>query len=175
MTLILPLELQMRIWVVRWAGWVTQAVKLLSLYPPSPDRFLGAEVGSLYILCIQHTSTYIHIHRLTFRNSKQLPCWKLLFPTEFFGFTESSFSQRRILSVKGGGKSCSGLLISHGPDGLCEVARNDHKIIFHFCALNSLHTKLCKLPVALRSWNISWNLQSKIALAMLYKYMCVFF
>lgn len=107
---------------------------------------------------IHHTLTYIHSYR-----------------SFFVCFTEPSFSQRRLWSIKGGEKFCSGLLISHGPDGLCEVARNDHKIIFHFCALNSLHTKLCKLPVALRSWNSSWNLQSKIVLAMLYKYMCVFF
>lgn len=109
-----------------------------------------------------------------FRKSKQLPCWKLLFPKQFFVFTESSFSQRRLLNLKGGGRSCSGLLNSYGPDDLCEVARNYHKIIFNFCALNLLHTKLCKLPVALRSWNISWKLQSKIVLALRIN-ICVYF
>ena len=156
-----------------WVGDTSR--ELWSLYLPSPDWFLGAEVGSLCVLRIQRTSMCVLFYRIAFRNSEQLPRWKLLFPTEFSGVTESLFSQRRFVSVKSRGKSWSGLLISHGPDGQWEMARNDDNILFYFCALNSLRTKLCELPVALRSWNISWNLQSKIVVAMLYKCMCVFF
>lgn len=65
--------------------------------------------------------------------------------------------------------------MSHRPNGLCKVARNDHKTILHFCALNSLLAELSKLPGALRSWNISWNLHRVKFSWLCYINTCVYF
>lgn len=80
---ILSLGLWMRIWAVRWAGWAMQAIKPLSLYLSSPDWYTTHP----------DVHTYLWAH---FQKPEQLPCWKVLFPTEFFECMESSFSQRSL-------------------------------------------------------------------------------
>lgn len=71
------------------------------------------------------------------------------FPQSFFGFTESSFSQRKLLSVWGEEKnnikkSYLGLLLSLGPDSLFEVAKNDLKPIFHVLKFTACQTASCQ-------------------------------
>lgn len=150
-------ELQARIGVVWWVGWVTQAVGLLSIFHPQTS-FLMLGKLSVHIV-IYNTPQHIYVSAGSLSETlSNLLVENYSVPQSFSVLLSHLYLQRRLLSVKGRNKSWSGLLISHGPDGLGEVARNNHKIIFHFCALNSPHTKLCKLPVALRSWNINWNL-----------------
>lgn len=55
-------------------------------------------------------------------------------------------------------KSSFCLLTCHEPDGLCEMARNDSKIIFSFLCLKSTAHQIAQSAVALGSWSISWNL-----------------
>lgn len=111
------------------------------------------------VLCIQHTLTYVHRSMGSLSGTLSFRVESYSFPQSFLVLLNHHFP-RQDSRVWRGKKSqfCSGLLISRGPDGLCEVARNDQKIIPHFCALNSLHTKLCKLAGAPRSWNSRWNL-----------------
>jgi len=57
--------------MMSWVGDTSR--ELWSLYLPSPDWFLGAEVGSLCVLRIQRTSMCVLFYRIAFRNSEQLP------------------------------------------------------------------------------------------------------
>lgn len=140
--------------MVGWAGWVTQAAGLLNIFHPQTSFLM---LGRLSVRIVIY-STPQHIYMSTGSLSETLSNFLVesySVPQSFSVLLSHLYSQRRLSSVKGRHKSWSGLLISHGPDGLCEVARNNCKRIFYFCALNSPHTKLCKLPVALRSRNIS--------------------
>lgn len=157
---ILSLELQMGIWAEWWAGLVVETAKLFNFYFPAPDCFFDADVGTLYVLCIQFTLMYIHVYEITFSNCLTWTAFWLRATLSHrdFWFHWAIIFQRCLIECGGKKKKSSTLVICHEPDGLCEMARNYSKIIFSFLCLKSTPHQIAQTAVPLGSWGISWKL-----------------